>query len=159
MDEIRTTIVFLAALGAALMAGLFFAFSIAVMNALSQLPPALGIRGMQTINVVIVNPLFLLVFFGTAIGCLATAILGLANWTMPGAKISVLGSLFYLLGSLLVTVVFNIPENNALAELEATDPQSIARWHDYLAVWTMWNHIRCVAALLAGALLIWAVRY
>lgn len=45
----------LAALGSALMAGTFFAFSSFIMGALGRLPPAEGISAMQSINVVVLN--------------------------------------------------------------------------------------------------------
>jgi hypothetical protein len=41
------------------MAGFFFAFSVCVMRALGQLPLEQGIASMQSINVAILNPLFL----------------------------------------------------------------------------------------------------
>lgn len=47
-----------AVLGCGLMAGLFFAFSVCVMKALSQLAPEKGMAAMQAINVAILNPLF-----------------------------------------------------------------------------------------------------
>ena len=56
----------LAIMGSGLMAGLFFAFSTAVMAALARLPAAQGADAMNAINVVIVNPLFLAVYMGTA---------------------------------------------------------------------------------------------
>ena len=37
------------------------------MQALARLPPAQGIAAMQSINVVVINPLFLTVFLGTAV--------------------------------------------------------------------------------------------
>lgn len=61
----------ISALGSGLMAGVFFAFSTSVMKALDQLPPNESIAAMQSINVAIINPLFLSVFLGTAVGCLA----------------------------------------------------------------------------------------
>jgi len=67
-------------LGCGLMAGLFFIFSVCIMKALGQLPPEKGIAAMQFINVVIVNPLFMLVFLGTA--------LTYATWTPPVCAIS-----------------------------------------------------------------------
>lgn len=42
---------FIAALGSASMAGLFFAFSNFAMTAFSKLPPAIGIAAMQSINI------------------------------------------------------------------------------------------------------------
>jgi len=51
------------------MAGLFCSFSNFVMQALSKLPPPQGIAAMQSINIVIVRPAFLIVFFGTGVAC------------------------------------------------------------------------------------------
>lgn len=65
---------FLAALGAGLTAGLLFAFSAFVMDALARLPPEQGIAAMQSINVAVLNPLFFTVFFGTAVLCVVLAV-------------------------------------------------------------------------------------
>lgn len=58
---------FAAVIGSGLMAGLFFVFSVCIMQALSRLPPEQGIAAMNAINVVIQNPLFLTAFMGTAL--------------------------------------------------------------------------------------------
>ena len=55
--------------------GHFFAFSNSVMTALGKLPAEQGIATMQTINIVILNPLFLSVFIGTAIACVPPSFL------------------------------------------------------------------------------------
>jgi len=52
--------------GAGLIGGVFFGFSSFVMKALAQLPVPQGGAAMQRINVVLLNPLFLGVFVGTA---------------------------------------------------------------------------------------------
>ena len=69
VDGLLFTITLVAALGCGLMAGLFFAFSVSVMKALGRLPSAEGIAAMQSINVAIINPVFLAAFFGTATAC------------------------------------------------------------------------------------------
>ncbi|MEH2408541.1 anthrone oxygenase family protein [Nostoc sp.] len=58
------------ALGCGLIAGVFFAFSTFVMNALARLQPAQGITAMQSINITVINPLFMAVFLGTAAACI-----------------------------------------------------------------------------------------
>jgi uncharacterized membrane protein len=146
------------ALGCSLMAGLFFAFSVAVMRGLARLPAAEGIAAMNAINIAIVNPLFLLVFLGTAAGCILVSILSVLRWSNPGSAYLLFGCAAYLIGSILVTAVFNIPRNNALAQVAATDPNAAALWADYLSTWTMWNHVRSVATLVATALLIMGLR-
>jgi hypothetical protein len=62
IDGLLFTVTLVAALGCGLMAGLFFAFSVSVMKAFARLPSAEGIGAMQSINVAIINPVFLAVF-------------------------------------------------------------------------------------------------
>ena len=112
---------FVAALGSGLMAGLFFAFSNSVMGALARLPEAEGIAAMNSINVVILNPLFLTVFLGTAAVCVIAAAMALFQWNAAGSVWLLAGSLFYLAGIIVVTMAFNVPLNDALA---AVDPAS-----------------------------------
>ena len=69
VDRLLFALTLVAALGCGLMAGLFFAFSVSVMKALARLPSAEGIAAMQSINVAIINPVFLAAFFGTAAAC------------------------------------------------------------------------------------------
>ena len=140
------------------MAGVFFAFSVSVMGGLAKLAPAEGIAAMQAINVAIVNPIFLIVFLGTTIGCLVMIISGLRDRSAPGAMYAVMGGLAYVVGSMLVTAMFNIPRNNLLASVNASDPQGLSVWAEYLTTWTLWNHVRGVAALLATALLALGMR-
>ena len=68
-DAIIQMLILLSAIGSGLVGGIFFAFSTFIMKALHRLPPAQGIAAMQSINVVVINPLFLAAFFGTAITC------------------------------------------------------------------------------------------
>jgi hypothetical protein len=56
-----------AALGSALVAGVFFAFSTFVMDALDRIPPAQGINAMNQINETVLRPGFMIAFVGTAI--------------------------------------------------------------------------------------------
>jgi uncharacterized membrane protein len=62
--DLSVALAFFAALGSGLMAGLYFAFSTAVMPALGGLPQEQGIAAMQKINAAILNPLFLFLFSG-----------------------------------------------------------------------------------------------
>src|SRR4029079_9599769 len=108
---------FLAALGAGLVAGIFFAFSAFIMTALARLPAQGGIAAMQSINVAVLNPVFFAAFFGTAALSLVLAIAALLWWSEPGALYLLAGSLLYLVGTILVTIVFNVPLNNRLASV------------------------------------------
>ncbi len=145
------------ALGCALMAGVFFAFSTFVMPALARLPAGQGIAAMQSINRAVITAWFLTVFIGTAAACLLLALSALWNWHSAGAAFLLAGSLLYLLGTFLVTIVFNVPMNESLDRVEAAGTDAPELWADYLAGWTKWNHLRTAAALLAAAALITAL--
>ena len=131
-----------ALLGSSLMAGLLFAFSVAVMPALARVTPDAGLATMNAVNVVILNPLFLIVFMGTAVVCAALVAVAFYNWGKPGMGWLMVSAVVYLAGTLLVTMAINVPMNDALAA-------GSMPWADYLARWTSWNHVRTVAALVA----------
>jgi uncharacterized membrane protein len=157
-DNLLPLVTLAAALGCGLMAGVFFAFSTFVMKALARLPQGEGIAAMQAINVAVVNPWFMLVFLGTAGLCGFLAVLSLLRWEQPGSAYLLAGSLLYLAGTVLVTLVCNVPKNNALAQLQRADPHSAHVWPEYLSRWTAWNHVRTLAALAGAASLTLALQ-
>jgi uncharacterized membrane protein len=150
MDTLRNALAVGAAVGCGLMAGIYFIFSTVVMPSLAQRPPSEAIRTMQAINVVIVNPLFLLIFLGTAAASLGLVIVGLVS-PEPGAHVdAIVAGALYLVGSIVVTAAVNVPRNDAVDALDPAVPGSADAWLSYLGEWTAWNHVRtisCVAAL------------
>lgn len=148
-DDLVFALTLFAALGSGLMAGLFFVFSNSVMKALAALPPGQGIAAMQSINRTIINPWFMAVFFGTGGACLLLLIIGLVQWHAW----LLAGSVLCLAGCIVVTIVCNVPRNNALAALDPAAPDSVGMWRDYLAVWTAWNDVRTISTLAAAAAL------
>jgi len=140
---------FLAAIGSGLMAGLFFIFSNTVMTALGRLPVPQGVAAMNSINAVIQNPLFLSLFMGTALICIALLIAAVAGMTPRPAWV-VAGAALYLAGNIAVTVIVNVPMNDALAAISPDSPQAATLWAAYLDRWVLWNHVRTIAC--TGAL-------
>ena len=159
MLALSFVLVLLAALGSGLMGGLFFVFSVAIMPALARLMPHEGVAAMQHINTVILNPLFALAFFGTAAVCLAVLITGAWHWPRPGAVYLIAGAALYLVASILVTLVFNVPLNDRLAAVAAGTPEAAALWRNYLVRWTQWNHVRALGCTMASGALIVATWY
>ena len=147
------------AVGTAVNAGAFFAFSSFVMGALGKLPPAQGITAMQSINVVVINPWFMSAFIGTAALSLATSVTAFVRWQEPGAACLLGGSMLYFAGTFLVTMLFNVPRNNALAAVVPTTSDAARLWADYLVTWTAWNTVRTVAALAAMVAFVLAFRF
>ena len=61
------------------------------------------------------------------------------------------------MGTILVTMFGNVPLNDQLAAVSATDPGAREVWEHYLGRWTMWNHVRTAAAMVAALLYILAL--
>lgn len=144
-------IVIAAIVGSGLMSGLLFAFSVVVMRALRELPAPVGMFAMQRINVLIINPLFLLVFLGTAMLCAAVGVLAVRGLGGAAAPWLVAGAVAYLAGPLGVTVAFNVPLNNRLATVPADRAE--AEWPAYVKAWLVWNHVRTALGALSVGLL------
>jgi uncharacterized membrane protein len=157
IDRLLFVLTLVSALGCGLMSGFFFAFSACVMHALARLQAAHGIAAMQSINVVVINPPFLATFFGTAVLCIVATVIALLAGSPPRTLHVLAGSVLYLVGTILVTIRFNVPLNNELAAVQADSREAAVVWARYLAVWTKWNHVRTVAALAAAAVLTVAV--
>ena len=135
------------ALGCGLVAGAFFAFSAFVMAGLDRLPPAQGIAAMKSINVTAVTFWFMGAIFGTAVLCLVLAIASVRNWGQPGSAFLLAGALLYLIVSVGVTIVFNVPLNDALATVDVDSAEGAATWSSFVRDWTAWNHVRTVGAV------------
>lgn len=149
--------IFAAALGSSLVAGVFFAFSAFVMHALGRLPAAQAIAVMQSINVAVINALFMAAFLGTTVLCLGIAVFALLDLQNAVSPYLFTGALLYLVGGFGVTMCCNVPRNNRLATLAPDDRRSTPVWTEYLRSWTAWNHARTVAAFTASALFIVAL--
>lgn len=148
-----TLLILCAALGCGAIAGVFLAFSNFVMPALGRLPPAEGVRAMQSINQAVLNRWFLGVLLGT--GAVCVALLAASSWTAhePGSWLRRAGGALYLLGTLLVTKLRHVPQNVALARLHPDSQQAATFWPTYVSRWSVWNHVRGAAAVVAALLL------
>ena len=141
------------ALGCGLIAGVFFAFSAFVMPALARVPPAQGITAMRSINVAALRWPFMAAFFGTAASCALLAV-GSLFWRQDHFDSYLfIGGVIYLVGAVLVTVLFNVPRNEKLIDVRSDSVEETELWSRYVAEWTAWNHVRALASLLAAALL------
>jgi uncharacterized membrane protein len=140
-----------AAIGSGIVGGIFLIFSTTIIASLERLPVEQTVAGMQAINRVIQAPIFLLVFMGTALVSIAVVV------TNPGSVLAWIGAVLYVLGTFGLTMVFNVPLNNALAKTDPVSPEAQALWTRYLSDWTWWNHVRTIASTLAFALFIGAI--
>lgn len=150
-------LVIVTTLGSGLVSGILFVFSTFVMQAFRRLPSEQGIASMQSVNITAVTPPFMIVFFGTAAAFVGASIWGIVDWTEPTSVYLLTGAAIYLIGVILVTIVFNVPRNNKLAAYNPKSSDATKYWVTYLREWTRWNHVRTVAALSASGVLIIAI--
>ncbi|WP_030678139.1 DUF1772 domain-containing protein [Streptomyces rimosus] len=154
-DTARTATLFAATLATGLMAGLFFAFSVAVMPGLRQADDATFVTAMQRINSAILNGWFALAFAGAPLLIAAATALHLR----AGARSALLwpaAALVLYVAMLVITFSVNIPLNNALGAAHAPGELSTLRalFEDK---WNRWNLIRTLTTTAALACLIRAV--
>jgi uncharacterized membrane protein len=155
MARLYTVLTFASALGALLISGAFFAFSNFIMPAFARIPAGQSMPAMQSINITVLNPLFLSLFLapGILMVLLATmAFFGDENVVRPIAA-----AVIYVIGCIGVTMMLNVPLNDALAAADAQSEQGAKFWAGFLVSWTFWNHVRTIASLVAGAVLISAL--
>ena len=146
-----TSIVVMAITGAGVVTGLLFAFSNFVMRALAALPNDKGMFAMQRVNETILNPVFLILFFGTPILCVLVVLNSALELGSSGNRFLFTGALAYLIGPFGITVLFNVPLNNKLAEAERSIADEV--WPVYQKQWQRWNHVRTYIGVVSIVLL------
>jgi uncharacterized membrane protein len=139
-----------AAIAAAAVGGLFYAFSTFVMRGLDRTGPAAAGTAMRGINAEAAgNAPFLALFLGSALLAVVVGIAALTQLRLPGSGWLLAGAVLALL-PLVVTVAVNVPLNDRLA--------GSLPWPDYYRTWTLWNHVRTVTPLAGSVLMLIGVR-
>lgn len=158
MKHLQTGVLLAATLSTGLMAGLFAAFSYAVMPGLARSSDRTLVEAMQGINKAILNPVFMLLFMG------AIPLIGLTvflAWRCHGrpALPWLIAALVLYLVAFMVTSGVNVPLNDQLAG--AGDPARIGHLAavraDFENKWVLWNIVRALLHTAAFACLAWAL--
>lgn len=143
-----------------LLAGLYFAFSCAVMPGLAAASDTSFVESMQKINERIINGWFIPVFLGGMALPVAAAILATIDgetevmlWADAAAVFAVLG--------FVITVSRNVPLNNQLESAGSIDTMADIKTvrRAFEGPWTRWNHYRTGAMTVALAALVIAVMF
>jgi uncharacterized membrane protein len=147
-----------ATLTTGLMAGLYYAYACSVMLGLSRTDDRTFVSAMQQINVAIINPWFIVSFFGAFVFTASAGVLHLhGDWRTVLPWIA--AALVLYVATLVITTGFNVPLNNELAA--AGDPDRTADLaavrERFEASWVRWNIARAVASTAAFGCLTWAL--
>jgi len=133
-----------------LMAGLFAAYSYAVMPGLGRSDDRTFVEAMQQTNAAILNGWFGLCFGGAVLFAAAAVLLHLGR---SGLLWIVAGLVLYV-AVLVVTFGVNVPLNDALA---VAGPDLAAARATFEGTWVRWNVVRAVLSTGAFGCLTWAL--
>ncbi|MDI3336176.1 DUF1772 domain-containing protein [Defluviimonas aestuarii] len=139
----------------ALVAGVFLAFSDFIMRSLALTTGDGGVEAMQVINREVFRWVFMGLFLGMAPISLAIGGYAWIYVSGPPGLLILSAALIYLVGCFGVTIVFNVPMNQALAGMALSSDATRDYWlQTYVPRWTFWNTVRTVAATVSAALLL-----
>jgi uncharacterized membrane protein len=157
--DIRSLILLAATLTTGVMAGLYFAFSVAVMPGLGKSDDRTFVEAVQRINVAILNGWFSLAFGGALVLGGAAVALHWRGEGRPALPWIIAGVVLYA-ASLVITMGFSVPLNDKLAA--AGDPDRIrdlaAVREQFESAWLRWNVARVLTCTAALGCLSWALR-
>ena len=158
MDIFQTALI-LSAFLCSLVAGFLFAYAIVVMPGIKTLNDREFIRTFQVTDRIIQNnhPIFMLVWLGSAIAIIVSALYGIGRLQGIDLFLLVLATLAYVLGVQTSTIAIHLPLNNKLQTLDVdtmneTDIK-VAR-NDFEPRWNTSNLIRTAIANFVSILLI-----
>ena len=139
----------------AMAAGIIFIFSNTVMPSLATLDADVAIPIMNKINIVIVNPLFILCFFGGLISAYPTIVLykNPDDYSVQARYYALASTLVFFFGEVLVTITQNVPRNNALLAVDPESEDGVSYWeNEFLKGWVAWNTTRCIFSVISAFL-------
>ena len=158
MDLLHITLI-VAAFLCTLVAGFLFAYAVVIMPGIRNLGDADFLRSFQVTDRVIQdnNPLFLVVWLGSAVAVLSSASLGFARLAGVDLTLVVAATVLYILGVQIATIRVHLPLNNALQalDLETMDAAALATARrDFEPRWNASNRIRTAIACVVSVLLL-----
>lgn len=151
--------ILLSALLCSLVTGLVLTFAIVVMPGIRSFDDLEYLKAFKVMDRIIQDkqPIFMLIWLGSALVLLATSVLGI--WQLEGFDqvLLIIACAIYILGVHVPTITINVPLNNQLQSqdldiLSETALSEIAVKFD--SHWLRWNRIRTIFGTLTTVLLL-----
>jgi uncharacterized membrane protein len=137
-----------------LLAGAFFGYAVSVNGGLHRLKDSEYVRAMQSINIVIQNPLFFLSFMGPV------ALLPIVTFMFKDSGLAFMlllaATIIYIVGAFGLTVAGNVPLNEKLAKVDAqnaTSDELATVRRQFEQPWNGMHTVRTLASIVATVLL------
>ena len=136
-----------------LMAGLFAAYSYAVMPGLARTGDRTFVEAMQQTNAAILNGWFGICFAGSAVFAASAVFLHLGRPSLPW----IVAGLVLYVAVVVITVRINVPLNDRLAAVGSPATDATAARAAFENVWVRWNVVRAVFSTAAFGCLVGAL--
>lgn len=154
---LKIIVLYVAVLLTGLSAGLFFAWQVSVIPGTRLTQDSTYLETMQKINRAIINPPFMLIFLGALLIQILSVFIylntSLTFWLILGATV------FYGIGTIIVTGLGNVPLNDTLDTLplnNLNDEEILKQRQDYETPWNRLHLIRTGFSVLSFMLLLMA---
>lgn len=151
-ETLRTPLLIAAIVAAGLQAGTYYVWACSVMPGLARADDHTFVTAQNHVNQAIVNPVFMLTFLGAPIlaaVAVATSTPAVRPWLIVGLALAV--------ATVAITVVANVPLNDALGRVTSTtDTDLAAARAAFETAWVRWNVLRALTSTAALAALGWA---
>lgn len=158
MEALRTVVLIAATIVMGIMSGIFFLYSNTIMPGLGKTDDRTFVGAFQAIDSRIINPVFMLMFFGGLVVTGAAVFLHLGDQFRSSLPWLIAGLVLYVV-VFLQTVAINVPLNDYIKG--AGDPGEIdvaqVRREFNENRWIRSNHIRTLLTLIAFGCLCWAL--
>jgi uncharacterized membrane protein len=156
VEGIRIATLMAATITMGLVAGVFVLYAHTIMPGLGKTDDRTFVGAFQAIDRAIMNPWFL---GGGFFGALVFTILALITHVGRNALPWIVAALVLYVITFLITVVINVPLNDAIKAAGDPDVIDVAAVRERFgeARWQSWNMVRVVASTLAFGLLAWAL--
>ena len=146
--SIKSIILFGAVVLTGLSAGLFYAWSVSVIPGTQEVVDTTYLETMQSINRTILNPAFFLIFFGSII-FLSIGSIYQFNSDKTTFWLMLIASILYLIGTVGITALGNVPLNNQLDLLNLNEltSQKLSVFRNFYE--DKWNRLHLIRTIFA----------
>lgn len=154
--DLNTVVVLFTTILVGLTAGLCFTWSNAVTPGIGQLNDYEFLQSFQKMNRAIINPIFLLVFFGPFFGHFINIYLHRNDNTISFWMLVLAASLF-IFGVVAVTIFKNIPLNEMLDKtdlISASKEELFQLRKKFEKPWNFWHTVRTISSIISFSLLL-----
>lgn len=129
------------------MAGLFFSWTISVIPGLAKLEDKSYLEAMQSLNRAILNPAFFIVFLGSMLALPLVTFMEYKSGNNKRFYLFIIASVIYLIGSIGVTFLGNVPINNQLEALDLSTIESEQLKTFRTGFESKWNNLNLIRTL------------